>query len=166
MPLIFCNMLRVVIFWKVIHCKFFCCLLIPLAAACSAFMMHTPHALAFSLKCAKNTFHPARISFRDSHPRLFSLNKYRSPEWNVNTKLSRSFRACTLKCLMMLSASDCLANWLPWYSLGSRHLLFDLWLNYLTTSIRRVTLIAEFDTLWLSPGIIETSGSKLVMAPW
>ena len=43
----------------------------------------------------------------------------------MNTKLSRSFRACTLKCLMMLSASDYLANWLPGYSLGSRHLLFD-----------------------------------------
>ena len=31
-----------------------------------------------------------------------------------------------------------------------------------TISIRRVTLITEFDTLWLSPGIIETAGSKLI----
>ena len=32
----------------------------------------------------------------------------------------------------------------------------------LTISIRQVTLITEFDTLWLSPGIIKTAGSKLI----
>ena len=33
---------------------------------------------------------------------------------------------------------------------------------HLTISISWVTLITEFDTLWLSPGIIETAGSKLI----
>ena len=41
----------------------------------------------------------------------------------------------------------------------NRRLLFS---PHLTISIRWVTLITEFDTLWLSPGIIETAGSKLI----